>query len=84
MVKNLRTEMNDLMFELSDKLSLKSDTTQLAMVYLDRLINKFDMSKVNQQAPLWAISLLLIASKFNEKDKDIPYIDDFRSDSAQK
>lgn len=66
------------MFEVSDKLHLTPYTTQLAMVYLDKLISKFDICKVQKQIYLWATTLLLIASKFNELDAHIPYIEDFK------
>ena len=82
-IKEVRGEITDFMFELSDNLGLKNFTTQTAIVYLDKLINKFDMSKVLNQAQLWAISLLLVSSKFNEVDTKIPYIDDFRNASAK-
>lgn len=70
--------MLEFMFELSDKLSLSSYSTQMAIVYLDRLIAKFGVNKIKKQTHLWAISLLLVASKFMELDTNIPFIEDFK------
>lgn len=42
------------------------------------------MSKILKQSKLWAISLLLVSSKFSEVDIDIPYIDEFRKASEDK
>lgn len=83
-VVSIRDKMTDFMNEVSDKLTLKSYTTQLAIVYLDRLIHKFEIHKIHAQAELWALALLLIASKFNENDVNIPYIDDFKKASQVK
>jgi hypothetical protein len=70
--------MLEFMFELSDKLGLSSYSTQMGIVYLDKLIDKFGIDKIKKQTHLWAIALLLIASKFMELDTNIPFIDDFK------
>ena len=64
-------------------MKLKSYTVQMAIVYLDKLISKFDVSKIHKQIYLWATTLLLISSKFNEIEAEVPYIDDFKKASPK-
>jgi hypothetical protein len=73
--------MTDYMFEVSDKLKLKAYSVQIAMVYLDNLIHKFDMIRIKKQMHLWVVTLLLLACKFSDLDADVPYIDDFKKAS---
>lgn len=83
MVK-VRNAITDFLFETSEKLSLSVYTTQMAIVYLDRLMSRFDILSVSKQAKLWATALLLVACKFCEYDMSTPQIEDFRAVAGVK
>jgi len=74
----VRKSITDYMNKVSENMNLSLFTTQMAIVHLDQLISKYDISKIEKQMQLWAISLLLVASKFNELEAEVPFIEELK------
>ena len=80
----MRKKMVDRVFELGELLGQSSKTIHLAVVYIDLLIQDENlMQKYSQNADLISCTCLLLGSKFDELDDNIPLIDEFMKATQQ-
>ena len=75
---DLRKSLIEWIFNLGDKLKQRSLTLQLAIVYLDKLFLQGKQKEIEKDKYLWGLTALLLASKYDEIDWNIPYIKDFK------
>lgn len=62
----------DWIFEVGDKLKQRNLTIHIACAYLERLMHEYEIS--GNKLELTALTSLLIASKYDELDDNIPLI----------
>jgi hypothetical protein len=82
-ITELRKSMIEWVFNLGDKLKQRSLTLQLAIVYIDKLFLLGKYEEMKKDKHLWGITALLLASKYDELDENIPFVRDFRKISAK-
>lgn len=80
---DIRKSLIEWIFNCGDKLKQRSLTLQLAIVYLDKLFLLGKQATIREDKYLWGLTALLLASKYDEIDWNIPYIKDFRKVSSE-
>jgi len=78
----LRKNLIEWIFNIGFRLKQRDITQQLAVVYLDRLLIKGHGDEIEKQKFLFGVTLLMIASKYDEIDDNIPFIRDFKNASS--
>ena len=68
---------------LGDRLKQRSLTIQIAINYIDRLLMLGHFETIKSDKNLWVVTSLLLASKYDELDRDIPFIKDFGKISSK-
>ena len=82
-IAELRKSMIEWIFNLGDKLKQRSLTLQLAIVYIDKLFQQGKLEDIGKQKYLWSLTALLLASKYDEIDENIPFIRNFKKASSK-
>lgn len=80
---DLRKSMIEWIFDLGDKLKQRSLTLQLAIVYVDKLLLAGKGPEMEKDKHLWGLTALYLASKYDELDRNIPFISDLRKVSRK-
>ena len=80
---DLRKSLIEWIFNLGDKLKQRSLTLQLAIIFLDKLFLAGHTAVIEKDKYLWGLTALLLASKYDEIDNNIPYIHDFKKISSR-
>lgn len=60
-----------------------SVTFGILLICIDRLFTTGQIDSINQDKHLWGLTALFLASKYDEIDKNIPYIPDFSKISSR-
>ena len=72
----IRRDIHKWIFHYGTKFKQAEITIQNAMVYIDKLIWRGEISDLEQNKELWAVTSLLVSSKFIEHDLKLIKIDD--------
>lgn len=81
---NLREYLINRIFDMGDILNLRNITLQTAVIYIEKLLHNRKHEIIEKDKLLWAITGLLLASKYIELDDNIPFIKDFRKIANNK
>lgn len=91
----IRKKLIDYVIELGDRFKQRNLTIHIAVVYLDLALHKYSDILVNRSletdstesnrdhANLWAIVSLMLASKYDELDRRIPFYKDIINASSR-
>ncbi|CAI2361253.1 unnamed protein product [Moneuplotes crassus] len=82
-VSKMRKYLIEFILQVGDRLKQRALTMQIAVNYLDRLFMMGKLDLVKKDKHLWAVTALLLASKYDELDQNIPYIKEFGKVSSK-
>ncbi|CAI2363042.1 unnamed protein product [Moneuplotes crassus] len=82
-VSKMRKYLIEFVLQIGDRLSQRTLTMQIAVNYLDRLFEIGHLELIKKDKHLWAVTALLLASKYDELDQNIPYIQEFGKVSSR-
>lgn len=91
-VSKLRKYLIDFILGIGDRLKQRRITLQIAVDYigkefviypLDQLLVKGHLNLIKKDRHLWGVTALFLASKYDEIDRNIPYIKEFGDVSSR-
>ena len=91
-ISKMRKYLIDFIIHIGDRLKQRTLTLHIAIYYIgiknrfhyiDQLLINGHLNQIKKDRHLWGVTALFLASKYDEIDRNIPYIRDFGEISSR-